>query len=148
MLQTIEVPETLLKKRKQNEKAREEKLAAAVAARKVRSPSLCMRSLKPSLPARLHTILNDGYDFCRRMASWSIPAMSPSINHLSGLTLFLEFPCGLSPSFCLTRITQFILSGIKSQKKGHLQARRILCERIPDQRERGNPHEARCQVLG
>ena len=34
-LQQIEVPETLLKKRKQNEKAREERLAAAVAARKV-----------------------------------------------------------------------------------------------------------------
>ncbi|KAJ8586095.1 60S ribosomal protein L7 [Rhizopogon salebrosus TDB-379] len=31
----IEVPETLLKKRKQNEKAREERLAAAVAARKI-----------------------------------------------------------------------------------------------------------------
>jgi large subunit ribosomal protein L7e len=35
-LQAIEVPETLLKKRKQNEKAREERLAAATAARKVR----------------------------------------------------------------------------------------------------------------
>ena len=34
-MQTIEVPETLLKKRKQNEKAREERLAAATAARKV-----------------------------------------------------------------------------------------------------------------
>jgi large subunit ribosomal protein L7e len=33
--QAIEVPETLLKKRKQNEKAREERLAAATAARKV-----------------------------------------------------------------------------------------------------------------
>ncbi|GJJ10716.1 hypothetical protein Clacol_004943 [Clathrus columnatus] len=33
----IEVPETLLKKRKQNEKAREEKVAAAQAARKARS---------------------------------------------------------------------------------------------------------------
>jgi len=33
--QAIEVPETLLKKRKQNEKAREERLAAAAAARKV-----------------------------------------------------------------------------------------------------------------
>ena len=37
LLQDVEVPETLLKKRKQNEKAREERLAAAVAARKVRS---------------------------------------------------------------------------------------------------------------
>lgn len=36
MHQDIEVPETILKKRKQNEKAREEKLAAAAAARKVR----------------------------------------------------------------------------------------------------------------
>jgi large subunit ribosomal protein L7e len=36
-VQAIEVPETLLKKRKQNEKAREERLAAAAAARKVRS---------------------------------------------------------------------------------------------------------------
>ena len=35
LLQDVEVPETLLKKRKQNEKAREERLAAAVAARKV-----------------------------------------------------------------------------------------------------------------
>jgi hypothetical protein len=35
--QAIEVPETLLKKRKQNEKAREERLAAATAARKVGS---------------------------------------------------------------------------------------------------------------
>jgi len=35
LAQDIEVPETLLKKRKQNEKAREERLAAAVAARKV-----------------------------------------------------------------------------------------------------------------
>ena len=34
--QDIEVPETLLKKRKQNEKAREEKFAAISAARKVR----------------------------------------------------------------------------------------------------------------
>ena len=34
-MQDVEVPETLLKKRKQNEKAREERLAAAVAARKV-----------------------------------------------------------------------------------------------------------------
>jgi hypothetical protein len=33
--QDIEVPETLLKKRKQNEKAREERLVAAAAARKV-----------------------------------------------------------------------------------------------------------------
>ena len=37
LLQDVEVPETLLKKRKQNEKAREERLAAATAARKVRS---------------------------------------------------------------------------------------------------------------
>lgn len=37
--QAIEVPETLLKKRKQNEKAREERIAAATAARKV-SPSI------------------------------------------------------------------------------------------------------------
>lgn len=35
MHQAIEVPETLLKKRKQNEKAREERLVAAAAARKV-----------------------------------------------------------------------------------------------------------------
>lgn len=35
--QAIEVPETLLKKRKQNEKIREEKLAAAASARKVRN---------------------------------------------------------------------------------------------------------------
>jgi large subunit ribosomal protein L7e len=34
--QDIEVPETLLKKRKQNEKAREERLEKAVAAKKVR----------------------------------------------------------------------------------------------------------------
>jgi hypothetical protein len=34
-MKDIEVPETLLKKRKQNEKAREERLAAATAARKV-----------------------------------------------------------------------------------------------------------------
>jgi len=54
--QTIEVPETLLKKRKQNEKVREEKLAAAAAARKVRFPSLYLCSLKPH-------VLNDGYDF-------------------------------------------------------------------------------------
>jgi len=33
--QHIEVPETLLKKRKANDKAREERLAAATAARKV-----------------------------------------------------------------------------------------------------------------
>ena len=35
LTQDIEVPETLLKKRKQTEKAREERLAAAAAARKV-----------------------------------------------------------------------------------------------------------------
>ena len=35
VLQDVEVPETILKKRKQNEKAREERLAAATAARKV-----------------------------------------------------------------------------------------------------------------
>jgi large subunit ribosomal protein L7e len=35
IIQDIEVPETLLKKRKQNEKAREDKLAAVAAARKV-----------------------------------------------------------------------------------------------------------------
>ena len=34
--QDIEVPETLLKKRKQNEKAREERLEKAAAAKKVR----------------------------------------------------------------------------------------------------------------
>lgn len=34
-MQAIEVPETLLKKRKQNDKLREEKIAAAKAARKV-----------------------------------------------------------------------------------------------------------------
>jgi hypothetical protein len=34
--QDIEVPETLLKKRKQNEKAREERLEKATAAKKVR----------------------------------------------------------------------------------------------------------------
>jgi hypothetical protein len=34
--QDIEVPETLLKKRKQNEKGREERLEKAAAARKVR----------------------------------------------------------------------------------------------------------------
>ena len=37
LLQDVEVPETLLKKRKQTEKAREERLVAAVAARKVRT---------------------------------------------------------------------------------------------------------------
>ena len=35
LVQAISVPETLLKKRKQNEKAREERLAAATEARKV-----------------------------------------------------------------------------------------------------------------
>lgn len=39
IVQDIEVPETLLKKRKQNEKAREEKLVAITAARKVRYTS-------------------------------------------------------------------------------------------------------------
>lgn len=39
IVQDVEVPETLLKKRKQNEKAREEKLAAITAARKVRYSS-------------------------------------------------------------------------------------------------------------
>lgn len=39
-LQAIEVPETLLKKRKQNEKAREERLLAATAARKVSHPPI------------------------------------------------------------------------------------------------------------
>jgi hypothetical protein len=42
--QDIEVPETLLKKRKQNEKAREERLEKAAAAKKVHfalSPPLC-----------------------------------------------------------------------------------------------------------
>lgn len=39
IVQDIEVPETLLKKRKQNEKAREDKLAAITAARKVRYSS-------------------------------------------------------------------------------------------------------------
>jgi hypothetical protein len=41
--QDIEVPETLLKKRKQNEKAREERLEKAAVAKKVRftlSPSM------------------------------------------------------------------------------------------------------------
>jgi large subunit ribosomal protein L7e len=41
--QDIEVPETLLKKRKQNEKAREERVEKAAAAKKVRfalSPTL------------------------------------------------------------------------------------------------------------
>jgi hypothetical protein len=43
--QDIEVPETLLKKRKQNEKAREERLEKAASAKKVRVifvPSLVM----------------------------------------------------------------------------------------------------------
>ena len=42
VMQDIEVPETFLKKRKQNEKAREERLAAATAARKV---SFCVFTL-------------------------------------------------------------------------------------------------------
>ena len=41
IVQDIEVPETLLKKRKQNEKAREDRLAAITAARKVRYTSAC-----------------------------------------------------------------------------------------------------------
>lgn len=47
--QDIEVPETHLKKRKQTEKAREEKLAAAAAARKVRFTS--------DYPNTFHTLL-------------------------------------------------------------------------------------------
>ena len=41
-MQDIEVPETLLKKRKQNEKAREDKFAAVAAARKVRYSPTCV----------------------------------------------------------------------------------------------------------
>lgn len=46
-LQQIEVPETLLKKRKATDKAREERLAAALAARKV--------SLRVPIASCIHT---------------------------------------------------------------------------------------------
>lgn len=46
--QDIEVPETLLKKRKQNEKAREERLEKATASRKVRF------SLSPPFMMHIH----------------------------------------------------------------------------------------------
>jgi hypothetical protein len=46
--QDIEVPETLLKKRKQNEKAREERLEKATASRKVRF------SLSPPFVMHIH----------------------------------------------------------------------------------------------
>lgn len=63
---SIEVPETLLKKRKQNEKAREDRLAAATAARKVIIfPSFYM----------MHIFYFE----------WLVLTMLPSINHLSGL---------------------------------------------------------------
>ena len=53
--QAIEVPETLLKKRKQNDKLREEKLASASAARKVRT---CLPS-PPIFLCMMHTNIFD-----------------------------------------------------------------------------------------
>ena len=84
------MPETLLKKRKQNEKAREDRIAAATAARKV-SCSMIFEDY-------------DAYDFLRRTARRK-PVL-PSINHLSGLNLFLFSFTAFFPSatFSISRI--------------------------------------------
>jgi hypothetical protein len=68
--QDIEVPETLLKKRKQNEKTREERLEKAAAAKKVRV------TLSPPL-------------WCTSILEWLVKLwfyVLPPNNHLSGLS--------------------------------------------------------------
>lgn len=60
LLQHVEVPETLLKKRKQTEKAREERLAKAAEARKVRSDVRVAHLLKFF---RIRHPFNDAYDY-------------------------------------------------------------------------------------
>lgn len=81
--QAIEVPETLLKKRKQNEKAREERLIAATAARKV-----------SKLQIYTHLSFSLQYDAYDTIDEWlavlSTLLCCLSINHLSGLILFLQ----------------------------------------------------------
>lgn len=79
--QAIEVPETLLKKRKQNEKAREERLAAAAAARKV------------SCRHQPMFYFHDVYDLFEEWPAEFSSAMLPSINHLSGLNSFIKAFC-------------------------------------------------------
>ena len=84
MRQDIEVPETILKKRKQNEKAREERLAAAVAARKVSSDS---RLDLLSACCLLAFCMMHNITF--RLAGTYVSSMLPETYHLSGLTLRL-----------------------------------------------------------
>lgn len=74
VLQTIEVPETLLKKRKQNDKAREDRLVAAAAARKV-------IMLANYFVSSFYCDAYDTFDFLAKLM------MLPKINHLSGLNL-------------------------------------------------------------
>jgi hypothetical protein len=108
LAQDIEVPETLLKKRKQNEKAREERLAAAVAARKVRIDL----GFAP---------FYDAYDYFDRMASGTCSTLMPSINHLSGLILYLR------PITVLKSCTESRCPDIKGKAQSHLQAGGELC---------------------
>ena len=112
------MPETLLKKRKQTEKAREERLAAAAEARKVSS--------------NFHLHNYDAYDI--PFDEWLAIAMKPSINHLSGLNIYPTFGYSLT----------FLSPGIEGEAKGHLQARRIICERVLDPGEGGDQAEASC----
>ena len=106
--QDIEVPETILKKRKQNEKAREERLAAATAARKV-CVSLVDSGIASGYSVMMHTLYF--------MASQEfVSTMLPEINHLSGLNFLSHHtrqPSDYSPICFL---------GGKGQAQGYLQA--------------------------
>lgn len=94
-LQHIEVPETLLKKRKATDKAREERLAAALAARKV-SDYLCstfyvsFELLETSSPTET-SVLYVRYDdsFIHDNVWLALTGDVATINHLSGLSTHL-----------------------------------------------------------
>ena len=101
--QDIEVPETLLKKRKQNEKAREERLEKAASAKKVRVvfvPPLVMYTY-PGL------------------ASKTCFTMLPPINHLSGLMrlpsyITLWCDANLIATFRLPKLNERLSSSVPS----------------------------------
>ena len=101
--QSIEVPETLLKKRKQTEKSREERLAKAAEAKKVRAstnpPFLCFLCYMMYI-----FFLTASYSLCCLQTY-----------HLSGLILLI-----IRHTF--DRYTNQ-LSGVHCQAQGYLQAR-------------------------
>lgn len=96
--QDVEVPETILKKRKQNEKAREERLVAATAARKASTSSV-------SLENYLWLFGYDAYFTTSWLVETSFQPCCQKLYHLSGLNLLpleTQFcPKFTDPSFLL-----------------------------------------------